>query len=106
MSNAWDTLGWETVDSIINTPASTDDEGDRFGENPQTLYEGLKAGIWFKYGMTSTRRRIALSCTARTNIQTIIRVSGQQMVGEEYSNMYMAILESLVRAYRDWKTTS
>ena len=71
MSDAWDTCSdgtvapnpsshsspsreWETVNSIINTPASTDDEGDRFGENPQTLYEGLEAGIRFKYGMTST----------------------------------------------------
>ena len=79
--------------------ASTDDEGDRFSKNPQTLYESLEAGIWFKYGMTSTRCRIALSHTARTNIQTIIRVSGQQMVGEEYSNMYTAILKFLVRAY-------
>ena len=73
---------------------------------PQTLHESLKASIWFKYGVTSTQCRVALSHTARTDIQTIIKVSGQQMVGEEYSNMYTAILESLARAYHDWKAMS
>ena len=28
------------------------------------------------------------------------------MVGEEYSNIYTAILESLARAYHDWKAMS
>jgi hypothetical protein len=97
---------WETVDSMNETPASTDDDGDEFDDTLRTLQEGIEASIWVTHGVTSTRRRLALSQTAARNIQTIISVSGRELGNDEYAVVYTAILESLARAYREWKTTS
>lgn len=93
------------VDSMNNTPALTDDKGDEFAKTLQTLHEGLETSIWVKYSVTSMQCRLALSHTAMDNIQTIIDVSGQEMDRKEYGKVYMAILESIVKAYHNWKTT-
>jgi hypothetical protein len=88
------------------TPASTDDDGDEFDDALRTLQEGIKAGIWVTHGVISIRHRPALSQMAARNIQTIISVSGRELGNDEYAMVYTAILESLARAYREWKTTS
>ena len=86
-------------------PASTDDEGG-FSRVLQTLKEGYEAGVWVRYGVLSTRRQADLIRTADKNIQTIVDVSGQGLTEDEYMDLYTAVLESLARAYRDWKKTS
>ena len=52
-SNTSPSREWETVDSIVNTPVLTDDEGDEFADSLPTLYESLEASVWSKYGVTS-----------------------------------------------------
>jgi hypothetical protein len=94
---------WEKVES--ETPTSTDNEGE-FDRALQTMQEGIEAGIWARYGVLSTRRQANLIHTANRNIQSIVDVLKEGLTEDEYADVYMAILESLARAYRDWKKTS
>ena len=96
--------GWEKVER--ENPALTDDEGGGFSRVLQALKEGYETGIWIRYGVLSTRHQADLIHAADKNIQTIVDVSGQGLTEDEYMDLYTTVLESLARAYHDWKKTS
>jgi hypothetical protein len=87
------------------TPTLMDDEGD-FARALQTMQERFEAGIWVRYRVLGSRHQAELIHTANKNIQTIVDVSKQGLTEDKYFKVYLAVLESLARAYCAWKKLS